>query len=302
MQAGGIALAILWGAATAHAAPRTSANYRVSAESFDGGGQRATSPAYTHDGSLGGVIGVSNVASPTQTVKSGYIGQLYEITALQLAATPAMIDETATRQLSAGQLLDDDSLNLLAASEVTWGVQDGPLSGIDANGLATAGPVYEDTAATAQGIHAGFTGTLGLTVLDSLPDNFGSYAGDGLGDDWQVLYFGLGNLLAGPLLDPDGDSQNNAFEFTAGLDPTNPLSHFLLEIQPVPGQPAHKNLIFGPRFEDRNYTVMSTSDLSGGSWDPTILSAPNDNGSERTVTDTAASAPKKFYRVEIEMP
>jgi hypothetical protein len=37
--------------------------------------------------------------------------------------------------------------------------------------------VYQDTAAIARGQWAGLTGDLALTVLDTIPDNFGSYAG-----------------------------------------------------------------------------------------------------------------------------
>ena len=60
--------------------------------------------------------------------------------------------------------------------------------------------------ALVQGIYAGSTGSTNLTVLNVNPDNFGIYAGDGVGDTWQVQYFGLPpNPAAGPLLDPDVD-------------------------------------------------------------------------------------------------
>jgi hypothetical protein len=32
-------------------------------------------------------------------------------------------------------------------------------------------------------------------VLDTIADNFGSYAGDGIGDDWQVQYSGVDNMF-----------------------------------------------------------------------------------------------------------
>ncbi|MCF7733710.1 MAG: hypothetical protein K9N23_18625 [Akkermansiaceae bacterium] len=48
MNRTGIAFLML--AATAHDGPRVSANYSVPAESLDGGGERATSAAYTNDG------------------------------------------------------------------------------------------------------------------------------------------------------------------------------------------------------------------------------------------------------------
>lgn len=199
-QSIGIALLLL--AATAHAGPRTSANYTVATDSVDAGGARATSANYTNDGSVGGIVGVSTVASPAETAKHGYIGQLTEVTALQLAAAPTTVNETATRQLDAVQLLDDLTTVAVPAASISWSVQSGPLTGISAGGLATAAIVYEDTAATAQGDYAGDTGTLELTVRDTIADNFGTYAGDGLADDWQVQFFGEDNPMAGPDFDP----------------------------------------------------------------------------------------------------
>jgi len=146
------------------------------------------------------------------------------------------------------------------------------------------------------------TGTLGLTVLDTIPDNFGSYAADGLGDDWQVQYFGQNNPLAAPLLDPDGDGQNNRFEFTAGLIPTNPLSRFLLSIAPVPGQPGQKHVIFEPIVAGRSYVVKTSLDLSSASWTALVGGSVSDNGSQRIVTDTSASEVMKLYKVEIVKP
>ena len=73
---------------------------------------------------------------------------------------------------------------------------------------------------------------MGHDLLDNIPDNFGSYAGDGLGDDWQVQYFGQNNPNAGPLRDPNGDGQTNAFEDTAGLVPNDPNSRFTFTIAP----------------------------------------------------------------------
>ena len=224
------------------------------------------------------------------------------MTALQLAATPSTVDETATRQLSAAELLDDDSLNLLAATDVSWSVASGPLTGIDTSGLATADVVYQDTAATAQGDYAGASGTLELTVLDTIADNFGSYAGDGLADDWQFGFFGLNNPLAAPLLDPDGDDQNNAFEYTAGLIPTDAQSRFSLSVAPIPGQPGQKDIVFDPIVAGRTYTVMTSPDLSLDSWDPLTGATESDDGDERTVTDPAAGGSRKFYKVEIENP
>ena len=281
---------------------RISTSYTLLPETLDAGGRRSTSARYTHDGSVGGITGISTVAAPAETAKHGYLGQLTEVTALQLAAAPTTVDETATRQLSATQLLHDLTTTAVPAASISWSVLSGPLTGIDASGLATAATVYQNTAATAQGSYAGATGTLGLTVLDSIPDNFGSYAGDGLADGWQNQYFSATPANAAPLLDPDGDGQNNRFEFTAGLIPTNPLSRFTLTIAPVPGLPGQKDVVFDPIVAGRTYTVKTSPDLSAASWITLAGSTSSDNGSQRTVTDTSAIETTKFYKVEIENP
>jgi len=298
-----LAATLFAASATLHAGSRTSSSYNVATDITDAGGKRATSASYTNDGSLGGLAGISTVAAPAETAKAGYIAQLYETTGLALTAAAPTVNETATDQLAAWLSLDDATFLTAPATSVTWSVQSGPLTSISANGLATAGIVYQNTAATAQGVHLGFTATLGLTVLNTLPDNFGSYAGDGLGDDWQVQHFGLNNANAAPALDPDGDGQTNAFEFTAGLVPTNSSSRFTLSIQSVPGQPLQKRLVFSPRLSDRLYTVTAKSSLTAGSYTPlSNPSAPSDNGQERTITDLNASGLAKFYRVEIAKP
>lgn len=292
---------IILGIAASSAVP-VAAQYSVPARTLDAGGAHAASASYCHDGSAGGIAGISTVAAPAQTAKHGYLGQLTEVTALQLAASPTTVNETSTRQLSGAQLLDDLTTNAVPASSINWSVQNGPLTGISLNGLATAAAVYQNTAATLQGSYAGANGTLGLTVLDTIPDNFGSYAADGVGDDWQFQYFGLNNPLAAPLLDPDGDGQNNAFEFTAGLIPTNPLSRFIVTIAPVPGQATQKQVVFEPLVVGRIYTVKSSPDLTTDSWTTLTGTTSSDNGSQRAVTDTSATPAKKFYTVEIVKP
>lgn len=291
--------------ATGQAGPRSSTSYAVATESMDAGGSRAASggSVYTNDGSIGGVTGISTVAAPAETAKAGYIGQLYDVSALQLAAAALTVNEGGTRQLSAAQLLDDDTTLTVDANAITWSVMAGPFNGISTGGLATADLVYEDTLATAQGVFAGLTGTLDLTVLDTIPDNFGTYAGDGIGDDWQHQYFGLNNPNAAPGLDPDGDGQNNLFEFTAGLSPISSISRLLLNNTPVPGQPGQMNIVISPRLPDRTYTVKASPTLgSGAEWNDLTSFSTSDDGSTRTITDLDATGSRKFYQVEITQP
>ena len=284
------------------AGPSASPSYYIVAETIDAGGKRSASAHYTNDGSIGDVAGLSSVEAPAESMKHCYIGQLYEATTLQLTAVPATVNEGGTRQLSASLRLDDLTLIPAPEGSIAWSVKNGPLTSISAAGLATAGNVSQDTAAAVQGSYEGITGNLSLTVLDSIADNFGMYAGDGIGDDWQVQYFGLNNPNAGPLLDPDHDGFNNLFEFTAGIVPTDPQSKFQWRLESVPGEPLQHRIVFSPRLPDRTYTVKTSTTILSDSW----ISLPDgitaDTGSERTVTDPDTAAARKFYRVDISKP
>lgn len=292
------AACLLATASLGHAAVRASANYSITAETFDAGGQTSTSAAYSAKGGAGGIGAISTGAAVAS--KSGYMGQLYETSSLLLAAAPGTIDELGTRQLSASLLLDDATSLPVSASAVSWSVQSGPLGGITSGGLITASPVFQNSAATVQGLYGGFSGTLGLTVLDTVPDNFGAYAGDGIGDDWQVQYFGQNNPAAAQTMDPDGDGQNNLFEFTAGLIPTDRTSVFTVSLNIPIGQPAQRAVVFTPRLAGRTYTVKTSTTLTG--WTDLAGATVSDNGTERTVTDVNASGSRQFYRVDISLP
>jgi hypothetical protein len=289
-------------ASAVQGAPRNSTIYSVAAEAVDSGGRRTTSANYTHDGSVGLIAGVSSVSSPTETAKAGYVSQLYDVTGLMLTAFPSNVDETATRQLYVRQTLDDASYLDISASSVAWSVVTGPITGVSATGVAVAGMVYQDSAATVKGGFAGLSALLDLTVLNTLPDNYGSYAGDGLDDSWQFQYFGLNNPDASPLMDPDADGQDNSFEFLAGIVPTDPGSRFTLRVESVSGQSAQKRLVFSPRWVDRSYHVVTSATLEASSWAALTGGDVIDSGTERSVTDTSASTPAKFYRVEINKP
>ena len=299
MNALRLVIPLIAACALAQAGPRTSANYTLATDAADAGGRRTTSAAYTNDGSAGGIAGISTVA--TATAKQGYAAQLTEVTGLTLTAAALTVNETLTLQLGAWQALDDATFHAVPAASVAWSTVSGPFT-LASSGLATAGVVFQNTAATAQGIYLGQTGTLGLTVLDTIPDNFGTYAGDTLGDDWQVQHFGQNNPLAAPAQDPDGDGQTNLFEFTAGLTPTDPQSRFLLTLAPVVGQPTQRRAIFSPLVAGRTYTVEYRDSLTSGTWQPLTDTTQSDAGNERTITDPAAAGATKFYRVNVSKP
>ncbi len=290
-----------------NAGSTASANYDIPAATIDSGGGKSSSVTYTNDGSAGGLVGFSTFAAPVLVAKHGYIGQLYEITGLQLAATPVVVQEGQTTQLAPFAVADDESLLALGAGEIVWSVTSGPLLSINAGGLATAGIVFEDTAATAGGSFGNLSDTLDLTVLNSLQDNFGLYAADGLPDDWQVRFFGVSNPLAAPGVDFTGNGQTNLFSYIADLDPTDHEAVFRLRIErDLAGN--RMKLIFSPRKESRNYQVLENPGLENPGleapgWKPLVATPiAADNGTERTVTDTATLSNRKFYRVEITVP
>jgi len=285
-------------AASLHAGPRTSASYSLPTDTTDAGGGRTASASYSNDASIGGVVGRSTVAVPAETIRHGYIGQLYEVTGLQPAASPATVNEGTTRQITASFLLDDATTFAVPAASVTWSVLNGPLI-INASGLTLGGTVYQDTAATVQGVLAGQTGTLGLTVRDINLDNFGTYAGDGIVDSWQVQYFGLNNPNAGPTADPDGDGHNNFFEYNASLVPTDPNSRFQLAFDTPPGQPPAQRITISPRYAGSDYILQTSTSLLSQSWIDLPDAPFTDQGEQRTFTGLNTADARKFYRLRI---
>jgi hypothetical protein len=256
-------------------------------------GGHSTSANYTLDSAI------DPMAAPTATSASyisrpGFVGQLYEVTALTLTATPSTtVDETKTTQLAAGATLDDGTLLVPDPQQVKWAVVSGPVTSVAADGTATAGTVSVDTPATVSGSYLGKTSQLVLTVRNVPTDDFAS---------WQVDNFGPGAATdpqAAATADPDNDGQNNQMEFLAGTLPKNAASVFTVRIQSVPGQPTHKSVVFGPVIAGRTYRVLASTNLAATSWPD--ISGPL-TSSNVPFTDTAATGARKFYRVQISKP
>ncbi len=283
---------------TVHAGPRSSLSYSLTTDVTDAAGKRTASATYTNDASLGGISGISTVALPLETAKQGYLAQLTEVTALQITATPATINEGATRQLATMQLLDDGTTNLLPPNAPTWSILSGPLTSISLSGLATAASVYQNTPATAQATYAGIFGSISLTVLDTLPDNFGTYASDGLTDSWQVQYFGLNNPNAAPTQDPDHDGQTNVMEFTFGTTPTDTASLFQMSLLSTANGP--QQITFTPWFADRTYVLKGSTDLVN--WLPVAGSTISHPANIGSAIDPNSQLQRNFYRIEVTKP
>ena len=144
------------------------------------------------------------------------------------------------------------------------------------------------------------SGTTG-TTLSLLVSNL--YADDGIDDAWQVQYFGHNNVDAQPNADPDGDGNTNLFEYTAGLDPTDPTARFVIRMDDESAEvPGTRKIAFGPIVAGRTYTVQFKTDLAPNAWTQLTSFTQSEDGSTRTVSDHDAPGPRKFYRVEITKP
>ncbi len=213
-----LAIVMLLPAATRGAAV---ADYTLEPVASSAGGQTGASADYALTGSFtpGG-----QCTSADYTARTGFAGQLGAAQGITLSAPSITLAEGSSLQLTAEILLDDGSSVPLPPAELAWSTVSGPLSGVSTTGLATAAAVYQDTPATVRAASAGFSGELGLTVLDTNPDNYGSYAADALPDAWQIQHFGLNSPKGGRDDDFDGDRVSNLFEFSNGSDPANPAS------------------------------------------------------------------------------
>ena len=166
-----------------------------------------------------------------------------------------------------------------------------------AAGLATAAIVYQNTAATAQGVYSGITGTLNLTVVNVNTDDIPGYSGDGIDDAWQAQYFGLNNPNAAPQLDPDGDGHTNLFENIAGLDPTSAASYFRVTQSAISG--ATFNMTF-PSVIGRTYRLQSSPNLANP-W-TNIGTATAGTGGNVTLPVNVTGFTNYFFRVSVGGP
>jgi hypothetical protein len=203
-----------------------SADYSIDPAVLDGGGALASSAAYTINPSTAlGAVG----ASANYALRSGYAGQLLDLLDITIVepSSPMTLNERATLQLAVTANCDDATKAVLSANDVTWSVQSGPLAGVNATGLVTAGSVYQNTSAVAQAALGNISDTVSLSVINTGLDDFAPYATDGLPDTWQVQYFGESETRGGPAMDYDGDGVVNLHEFAFGSDPSLPSAGFV---------------------------------------------------------------------------
>ena len=276
----------------------TGGPYSITSDGLSAAGGRASSPAYRDDTSAGGT-GTENTSSPSYDAASGQSSTLRD--AIGLTAGPLIIPEGAISQLGLYQLLDDSTL--LAANSVgaVWTRLSGPFT-LTSGGSATTETVFSNQTVQVQVLINSTTIPGTITIQDSIPDNFGSYGGDGLSDAWQVQHFGQNNPNAAPGLDPDGDGQTNLFEFAAGLLPTSGSSRFSFALEDVPGQPGQRRFVFQPAMSGRTFTLLKSATLAPANWQPVPGVFVGGNNGTLMLTDPSSTDERAFYQVRIDLP
>lgn len=234
---------------------------------------------------------------------SGFLPVQAQLQPVAVTVVPyaATISEGTSLQMTARLVYNTGGSAIIEPSRVQWRVNSVDPAFISNTGMLTASKVYKDTQITIHAVYAGYQGFIPAFIKNDQPDNYGSYAGDGVDDAWQVEHFGLDHPQAGPHSDPDGDGQSNLFEYTAGTSPRDRYSRFVLSVLGVPSNPAHRNIEIQPILTGRTYQLQYSQNLEIDSWKP-IEAAPVGEGSFRQFLDTGASAPSRFYRVVITKP
>lgn len=258
----------------------------TSSGSFSGGGI-STSASYSMTASLG-CIGGSSTGGTVCNSGGGPTAQPGTAKALRLTV-PVSVNENAAGQLGGTATMDDDTATPLAGSDINWSSPSWPILSITTSGVVSTAVVYTDTVSTVSGQYLGNNDSAGLLVRDSLPDNYGSYAGDGLPDWWQIQYFGMNNSNAGPNTVCSNRINTVRQAYIAGLNPTNSSARFGINQRT-------KNVMEWNAVSGRVYNVYWTTNLMNG-FQPLGANIlwPQSSFTNSTV------APRGFYKIDVRL-
>ena len=270
----------------------SSANYGIAANSIDAGGAAAQSANYFNVGSVGGIAGLATVTSPVETMKSGYCGQLYQVTGLSLAST--FIDNGTTQQLNATQTLDDGTVLTLTGSQA-WSLIAGQLpTGLSLNpatgvifGTPTKSGTYSFTILVTDG--------LGNSAQQTFAPSLETFA------QWESYFPQLTALS--PTATPQNDGVDNLLKYVFDINPTQPMSATDRAALPIMGidstdSPGIEYLVLSyrqnPWISGVTVTVQTSFDLK--TWTDVIPP----NFSQQIGTDPITGDP--IVKVGVTMP
>jgi hypothetical protein len=187
-------LLLLGLAVNAIAAGQSSANYNLIVNSLDGGGLHATSASYSNDGSVSGFGGLVTTSTPQETDRTGYAGQLYEVTTFTLTAPCTNLNEAASMHLYAAQFFDDGTVSP-ASSFAQWSFT-GPIVNVNAAGIVTAADVSQNTSAWVEASLEGWASSLNLTVIfTGILPGYNQITGQLLsGDNMRLSFIGTNGI------------------------------------------------------------------------------------------------------------
>jgi PKD repeat protein len=120
---------------------------------------------------------------------------------------------------------------------------------------------------------------------------------------WLTAYLKCTSCVQSSMTaDADGTGQNNFFKYTAGLDPTNPGSVFVVSPASVENVSGQFTFQFSPVVAGRLYTPQFCTNLVSGAWFPLAnYSGPTTNATVATITDLDPIRPNEFYRISISL-
>jgi hypothetical protein len=133
-----------------------------------------------------------------------------------------------------------------------------------------------------------FSPASGSVTITMIPDG----DGDGLGDAWEIAYFGSTNAN-NAALDSDGDLMSNLDEFRSGTNPTNALS-----VLKVVFTETNANVLSFVAETNLSYSVQWRTNLITPSWQNLTNVFPSNQ--VRTITVDSGTAPpgaERYFRV-----
>jgi hypothetical protein len=134
-------------------------------------------------------------------------------------------------------------------------------------------------------------GSLDVFAIGVLPGVPADSDADGLGDAWELVYFG--NLSHDGSADSDHDGMTDAAEYLAGTDPTDPASVLKFVETTRDGGVTRLVWIAGA---GRWYHIQYQNLLSDPVWSDSPVAAQV-VGNRGFLSDSSAMGPQRFYRI-----